>query len=239
MEDTLETWIDTIRDSEHSLLFFGGLITALLIGIGADYFIHIATGGHPLKGILSILLVFGYLGVIGLIIAKERKEEEELKAYIREEEMIAAKQDLSIYHNQLGEANKLIAELKAKAVDIERLSTAQRDLATAQRDLATAKQELSTARTELATAQDKISTQLALLSTAKQELSTATDAINKQRQLIKKLTPIQVAWEDFKAYKRYESAVKQPSLSADEREGARVKRDDYKDAWKRAIDEGV
>ena len=87
--------------------------------------------------------------------------------------------------------------------------------------------------------QEKISTQRALLSTAKQELSTATDAINKQKQLIKKLTPIQAAWENFKQYKHYESLSKQSDLPENERAGVRERRDDYKDAWKKAIDEGV
>jgi len=212
------------------------ILGVILAGIVINWMLTPFPGARWITPLITVLC---YLGSIAVNFMKAEAEE---KGYKVEEAKTRANDAISYakqYKHQLGEANKLIAELKAKAVDIERLSTAQRDLATAQRDLATAKQELSTARTELATAQDKISTQLALLSTAKQELSTATDAINKQRQLIKKLTPIQVAWEDFKAYKRYESAVKQPSLSADEREGARVKRDDYKDAWKKAIDEGV
>lgn len=147
----IEEIVEVIREREESMQFLLGFVAVTVIAIGVEWLLN--WFGVPKWGIGAIMVYFSFVGIIGLLIEKERKELAEIEALDlidHSEKLIAFEQQNSILNSDL-QAQKEQGEKLALALEADRKNLARvtQLLRVTEADLSKCEQELSTCNAEL------------------------------------------------------------------------------------------
>lgn len=217
MEEKFEDLIASARENENTALFFFLLFCFIGVGVGIDKFL---LSDVTTLGLTSILIPFCYLGIVGLLIAKERKEDKELDYLLSIQEKedweskTAEAEQKATAQEQL--ATDLQAQLDAERSKVKGLVDAQTQLTTANGKIATLNEKLATVESELATAKDNLTTakqaEATAVATVKKQLATVQSTVEELREDKKRLlgeisylTPYHGFYTSYEKYKDAES----------------------------------